>query len=141
EFWLEKINDALWSARYQALVGDYEAALTHVALGEAALRHLRAKKGTPPLSNRELSDVNAEVFHVRAYRIFVEQRRWRDAIAQFKAGLRIAHLSDEWKSRFQWHLGLASFQMGQWNDAIQAWKTLLATENKERKDQALYWMA
>ena len=143
EFTLRRINDALWAARYRALIGDYQNAKIYVqdALELISKAHNQVEILTARLSE-DLADYKAEAYHILAFRIAIEQHEYAHAAALTQAALQTPHLSSKWIANLHWYLGLYEYLDGRISQAIGAWETLLGkTEDKGVKAKALFWLS
>ncbi|MCX6117173.1 MAG: lytic transglycosylase domain-containing protein [Proteobacteria bacterium] len=142
-FELRRIEDSLSAARHQGIAGQLELAESYV---NDALKFIRLAEqslwSSSVESKRKLSDFEAEAMHFRSFRISVEKKDWDRAIVDAKAGLRVNLLSQEWKNRFQWSLGLYYFLSGDVALAKISWDEMLSEQIDESyKPMLLFWIS
>ncbi len=143
DFELRRINDALWAARYRSLIGDYPLAEKYANEALYHAQRLRTLvQGWPLTKRKELVELYAEAYHVLAFRIAVEQRDFVEAVNFNQLGLQIPGLTPEWRSRFQWYLGLYFYLNGDSAKARSAWQTYLVSDDSQIHRPGLYyWLA
>lgn len=136
-FLVRKTNDLLWAARYLALQADYEQA---EVLARAALA--AAKTGLRLAATSEnFADLIAEAYHVLAFRIAVERKRYQQAIAHGNMALNY-QLSPQWQQRLLWCNGLYYYLLHDWRGAIAEWQKILQRfPASSRQAQVLFWLA
>ena len=143
EFAYLRVEDALWAARYRALIGDYQNAKKYIAdaLNILTQTKNKIKKLTQRISQR-LASLKAEAYHVLAFRIAIEMQDYSRAASLAKMALQIPHLPKKWIKSQQWYYGLYEFLDGRLNYALETWKKLsLSTTDKMYKPRVLFWIS
>lgn len=136
-----RINDFLWAARYRALIGDHEKAKS---LAQSGLEYAQKaqKHPMPKKDKEEITELHAEAFHILAYRVLVELRRYESAYALMEQALEIKGLPEEWRDRFMWHAALYQYLSGEFTGAIRGFERLLAvTRDEDLIAGSFYWLA
>lgn len=115
---LEKgINDQIWAARYNALVGRYETARNHLKKTFAILEEVRVYKQ----NSIKFNDLRAEAIHVLCFRIEVERQNYAKASQMMSAALGWKGLSSKWRKKFRWFSGLYYYLDSDYSRALLAW--------------------
>lgn len=140
-FNLEKINDFLWSARYNALNHSYQSAKNNIRFAQNLIdKALSAKPNKTIL--QELYNYKAEGFHILAFRIAVEEKNFFNALLIMQKSLKETTVNDDWKKRFMWYAGLYAYQSNQFQTAEKHWLELKETYEDERYQvQTRYWLS
>ncbi len=143
EITTELINTALWSARYDALLGNPERAKKRVDEAQAWIA--QCYRNQPNLSKEQetaLLDLRAEAAHILAYRIFTESGQFRKAYHASMQVVGMPGLSTEWRLRMLWFAGLYAYMDNDLNDAKDRWQELLAEDTrKTHEERAKFWLA
>lgn len=140
---LRRIDAVLSAARYKTLVADYKQAQTYVnqALKDLDLSREQDQALTG-FSTAKLDNLKADALHTIAFRIFVEQGNYKEAIRVTEDGLALPELSVEWRERLGWNLGMYWYLAGDMTKAILSWEGMLAQPlNESNRATVLYWVA
>lgn len=144
EFGLRRINDELWTARYRALVGDFDLAekLANDAMKKAEkLDNGTVKRGSK--SFKLIKEYRAEAHHILAYRIGLELGRVESARAQVSLGLEISDLPEDWVERFRWYKAFYAYMDGDYEVARRDFEEFLndLDENHSYRTKVYYWLS
>jgi soluble lytic murein transglycosylase-like protein len=141
DFEYDRVNQIIWSARYQALLGDYLTAKDHVQRAFSWLERAYGIAG----SNGErlkLDGLRAEGYHVLAYRISYEQGDFDAAISQSLLGLEKSNRLASWVTRFKWYAGWYEYRATRYANAISYWQQLEGLKAADyMQSQVLFWIA
>lgn len=141
DFEYDRVNQIIWSARYQALLGDYLTAKDHI---QRAFSWLDRAYGIAKTTNDRLrlDALRAEGYHVLAYRISYEQGDFDAAIAQSILGLEKSKRLGSWVTRFKWYAGWYEYRAGRYANAIFYWQQLVGKKAADHmQSQLLFWIA
>lgn len=127
EFWLERANRAIWTARYRALVGDYFHGEFFINEAQSILNNDLKPYRLSDEQKEEHMELLAESYHVLAFRISVEKNNLNESILNTKKALAIKNLSAKWEQTLLWYLGLYYYLSDDFNQAISSWETLLSS--------------
>ena len=142
-FALRRINETLWAARYQDLIGDYEdgKAYAQTALKEIS-NAFTTRDPIPPTMREQLADLRAEAYHDLAYRVAVERQEYESALSLDLLGLASPDLSRDWQERLTWFAGFYDYLAGHFDSARKRWEGLLATTQTDSLKATLdFWLA
>jgi soluble lytic murein transglycosylase-like protein len=142
-FDLRRAEDYLSAARHQVLIGDYERGKTYA---QNAIEFLASLTGKPWTlegdSKQKIAGLKAEAMHLLAYRIAVEQGRLSDAIDTAMRALKIENLSDDWRVRLGFSVGMYYFLSDQVDRARLQWESMLnETLDDSSKPMVLFWIS
>jgi len=143
EFMFRRINDSLWAARYRALTGHLDDGRRFAKQAQELIVKLSIKYPTlTEKENQQIMEYKAESYHVLSSRISIEKKDFETSISLNMIALQIPNLSDAWKDRFKWYLGIYSYIAGDYMSARGQWEALLA-ETKEQtiRPQIYFWLA
>ena len=137
---LDKINDLLWSARYQALVGEKKLAEDEVRSVFLEIK----KQGKSSLNGKQRSKLLGYLFEAYHLEIFRISFYYGD----FKLGTELAAkvLEEEkvpnyWIEDFHWLLGFGFYLQGETKKAVNAWENYLSKRKyASNKDQIYFWL-
>lgn len=143
KFWLRKVEDTLWAARYRAIQGDLENskifAQKTLNLVEDSL--LRVDSATADFRDKMLI-FRTEAQHFLAFRIAVDQKDYLRASALNTIALQGSSLPDEWRNRLGWYAGFYEYLAGNLETARMRWETLLAeTTDDSYRPMIYFWLA
>ncbi|MDE3269461.1 MAG: lytic transglycosylase domain-containing protein [Pseudomonadota bacterium] len=135
-----KINATLWSARYSALVGKYQRAVTLAQAAVASATNLLNDNLRPRL-RRELLEYVAEGYHILAFRVELERRNYHQALS-YSAQALSYDLSDDWRERFLWYSGMYHYLQNNFAQAENFWQqNLTQFPDSPLRPRILYWLA
>jgi soluble lytic murein transglycosylase-like protein len=143
EYHMRKINDALWAARYRALIADHENGKLFAQLGLDAIGGAYSES----VSNRkeftkELSVLKAEAYHILAFRIAVEKGEFERAQSLSVLALQDKNLDDSWIDRLSWYIGFYNYLDGNYALAQKRWLKLLnETKDDTIRPKLYFWLA
>ena len=138
-FWM-KLDDVMWTARYQALVGNYEIGQQFIEKARALLQ------AGPPATATKANKIRyattlADTYHTEAFRITIEKGDFIGAAHQMDAASQIPDMNTEWKERVQWYQGFYRYLAGDAEAALPYWTDLLPrTKEGEMRDKLTFWI-
>jgi len=143
DFYLRKINDTLWAARYRGLIGDHENAKIYA---QKALDFIGVAFAAPSNEmekfHKELTILKAEAYHVLSFRIALEKGEFETAQSLSLLALEIPNLDDEWKDRFSWFAGFYDYLSGNFASAKERWQKLEGeTKDDSTRPMLYFWLA
>lgn len=142
-YFVRRIEDSLWAARYRATVGDYENAKKYAQAGLDLINAASTTIEAQSTARREqLATLRAESYHTLAYRIAVERQEYESASALTTLALQSQNLNREWVDRLEWFAGLYEFLAGNTLEAQKRWDQLsYRTEDESIRTMARFWQA
>ena len=99
ELQARKINDQLWSARYETLRGNYARA---IALAQQSRREAEAALAAGSKPSTFMPFI-AEAYHILAFRVAAERQDYAQAIVLGNEALQYS-LDPDWQERFLWYI-------------------------------------
>lgn len=137
---LEKINDLLWSARYQALIGEKKLAEDEV---QAVFLEIKKQKKNS-LTQKQRSTLLGYLFEAYHLKIFRISFYYGD----FKLGTELAakvleeeSVPNHWIDDFHWLLGFGFYLQGETKKAANVWEGYLSKRKfASNKDQIYFWL-
>lgn len=138
---LEKINDYLWSSRYQSLIGEKKLATTHV---NRAFKEIKAleKKRLDWKQNKTLKEYFFEAYYVKIFRISFYFGDYQTGTEEARKVLEEKNVPSHWKDHFYWHYGLGLYLQGKKKEASKAWENFLSKRRYARnKDKIYFWLS
>ena len=134
----KRIDSLLWTARYQALLGNYRRA---IVLARRALIDSRQQLAKGEGQRSQLLEFIAESYHVLAFRVAVERSNYRQAIIYGNDALQYK-INDDWRERFLWYNGLYHYLSANWQQAETFWqKNLDEFPESTIIPRILFWLA
>lgn len=140
---VRKIDDLLFGARYQSLVGKYERAkvFAQIALEEIKALYNRGVHFTGKLSQK-IDELHAEAYQVLAHRIAIEEKDFTGARLLVRKALALRKIPSEWRWRFRWYLGLYHYLTNEFAEARRTWRGMLAARPPSEYTARLnFWLA
>lgn len=140
-FYLRRVNDALWAARYRALVGDWENAkiYAHQALDYVSDAYIQLP-GATKKAQETLVENKVEAYHTLAFRIALEKGELDSALALTVLALQTQNIPAEWSDRLRWDLGFYEYLRDRKAEALQHWDSLAnETKSDSMKARLLFW--
>ncbi len=143
EFQFKRIDDYLWAARAEALVGDFTTAKMHAQAALDFIAKAPSAIGTTRQQDIDrLNDFKAEAYHLQASRIALELKEYSHASAIARIALQIPNLSAEWVERFLWTQGLYEVLDEHLDSAQKIWENLLDKKPaQDMKPRIYFWLA
>jgi tetratricopeptide (TPR) repeat protein len=139
KFATERENMRIWSARYLALTGGYQKALVALAM---ARQKLVSMMGSGVGSKKAKLDLLAESFHVEAFRVLIEQKKYAQASEVYLFAVKNHDFAATWKAKFLWYAGLFAHISGDSSLALQHWSRVAGFDPKETyQSKILFWSA
>ncbi len=137
----ERLNIKLWTARYNALVGNYKEASTLVQEALASVKGQNLKDYSRK-EVRSITELMAEAYHISAFRISLEQQEYDISAMNSELGAQLDPLSENWKWRFQWYKGWYRYLQGMVKQAQDSWLELVEDDIASVwREKALFWLA
>lgn len=140
---LSRIDDVLWAARYQALIANYRTAKAFAIMASELVA--QAYSVLPTLSTQarlNLVNFQAEAWHIRAFRIAIEEQDYAHASYLTSLALQIEQLPKEWKNQFLWYQGFYLYLAGNLHAAMKSWTNLIGQDPDESLlIKTHFWMA
>ncbi|MBF0441173.1 MAG: transglycosylase SLT domain-containing protein [Oligoflexales bacterium] len=144
DFQLKKIDINLWAARYASITGDYTAAKSYVQEAFELIKtaHI-SSNNTNSKIKAALIDFQAEGYHILASRIAIEQNDYTAAISITQLALNLPGLSQEWKERYKWSLGLYNYVQKNYLEANKLWLQSISSNSEDElsKPRLYFWIA
>lgn len=138
-FWM-KIDDVMWAARYQALVGNYQNGQQFIEKTRALLQTWTPESPTAATKMRYATTL-ADTYHTEAFRITIEKGDFISAAHQMDTASQIPEMNTEWKERVQWYQGFYRYLAGDAEAALPYWTDLLPrTKEGEMRDKLTFWI-
>ena len=136
---LEAVDIAFWAARYDGLLGFYDAATHSVNYGLQLISEIALDQSLP---ESQLQDYRAEGAHILAFRVHTEQRQFQKAIDITTKTLALPELSETWRRHLYWYGGLYAYLDKQYQLAKNSWQEALNLSEKGiARARALFWLA
>ena len=137
ELQARKINDLLWSARYETLRGTYKQA---TVLAKQSLREAETALAAGVKPNTFLEFI-AEAYHILAFRVAAERKDYAQAVAWSNAALQY-DLDPDWQERFLWYNGFYHYLLQDWSRAAHFWQESMARfPASVIRPRLLFWLA
>ena len=131
------VESGLWSARYEALLGRFETAITALRWSQ----DLIAARGEV-IKEADRMELIAEADHIYANRILVEKKDWITAQRVMEESLKRVGLTSEWRHHFLWYHGFYAYLNGNPKVARESLAQLVEEEVEgPAKARALFWLA
>ena len=138
----DRINMTLWASRYQALTGNYLDSKVKVQDALQEIRYLfDSVKNMNNKDEERFRELEAEAYHIKAFRISLEEQDFAGAALQNRLGRDIEPLSDNWQARFQWYEGWYQYLQGDNQSAVEHWSKLIDNDIGGWESKALFWTA
>ena len=143
EFKIRELNDALWSSRYRAIVGDIELAEDFALRAQEIARSIDQSEFQKKATVKEkFWDLYAESAHILAFRVNLERGAYENAANIVERALSEMELSDEWRERFRWTRGLYKYMAGDLAHARVVWEEMSSdTKLDEYRPRLYYWLS
>jgi soluble lytic murein transglycosylase-like protein len=139
---LRRIDEALYAARYRALLGDYEHGKAFAQKALDVIAATNAKGGLKAQQRDQIAAFSAEAYHTLAFRIALERHEFDSAQSLSLLGLKTPHLPSEWRDRLTWFAALYDYLGGNYESARKRWAGLLdQTRDVDVKAATYFWLA
>ena len=138
---LERINDHLWTARYQALIGNKAWATYYSNL---SLAHVEKYKNQfkDKREYYKFLDLYSEAYYLRSFKICIYYGDYKSAQKWSTKALKSRKMLRKWKRDLNWVHGLALFLNKDYGGSIKHWKkSLRYTKRKSTKARTLFWLS
>ena len=140
----DRSNTRLWSARYQAMLGNYSIAENIVKATLVQLEKDLKDKSlmTDSIKERRLIELMAEAYHISSWRIALEKNDLASASLYVTKGQSLPKLNREWRLRFAWYAAWYLYLQGNNDVALTKMQELLGEVRSDQETEKLcFWIA